>query len=232
MTDHLVELEALLPKLPEAVSQRRLGDQLSNATEKLKGATQQAAKLDVLLALSAEVMSPEGEDLGEVIAKTRRSAIELGESLSEAENETSLREALWAYEKEFTPALQGFDRAVRARVRAKAQSEYQPLIAYGALLGKIGATAELGARLTAFGQKAVGPVDQLQPRDLLEVVRRNDREFGQLQADRAALVGSDAVGAFLNALAERRATLDMVTPEVRTWLTENGALGQFSVTPA
>lgn len=232
MTDNLVELEALLPKLPEAVSQRRLGDQLSNATEKLKGAPQQAAKLEVLLALSAVVMGPEGGDLGEVIAKTRRSAIDLGESLSEAEDETSLREALWAYEKEFTPALHSFDRAVRARVRAKAQSEYQPLIAYGALLGKIGATAELGARLTAFGQKAVAPVDQLQPLDLLEVVRRNDREFGQLQADRAALVGSDAVGAFLNALAERRATLNMVTPEVWTWLTENGALSQFSVSPA
>jgi hypothetical protein len=232
MTDHLVELEALLPKLPEAVSQRRLGDQLANATEKLKGAPQQAAKLEVLLAMSAEVSGADGGDLSDVIAKTRRSAIELGESLSEAESEDSLREALWAYEKEFTPAMQSFDRAVRARVKAKAQNDYQPLIAYGALLGKIGATAELGARLTAFGQKAIGPVDQLQPLDLLEVVRRNDREFGQLQADRAALVGSDAVGAFLNALAERRATLDMVTPEVWTWLTENGALGQFSVTPA
>ncbi len=231
MTDNLVELEALLPSLPQAVEQRRLGDQLRTAADKLKGAPQQTAKMSVLFDLAEVLSGPDTVDLREAVDRARRTAREVGESLSEVDDEDKLRHALWAYEKEFTPAVQTFDRALRNRVKAKAQSDYQPLVAYGALLGKIGATAELGQRLTAFGAKATGPVDQLQPEDLLKVVQERAREFERLQEDRAALVGADSVGAFLNALAERRASLDMVTPEVWAWLKENDALGQFSIAP-
>jgi hypothetical protein len=232
MSDHLIELEGLIERLPDAVSQRRLGDYLNQATEKLKGAPQSAVKLDALLSIAAAADFMGDGDPEHVVNSARHTAIELGVSLAEANDESSLREALWAYDKEFVPAMGRLDRAVRSRIRARALEEYHPLIAYGALLGNIAATADLGARLTAFGRKATAATDQLAPAELLATVQAHAREYLELQAARTALVGAVDVGAFLNALAERRATLEMITPEVWAWLTENKALGQFSVSPS
>jgi hypothetical protein len=56
-------------------------------------------------------------------------------------------------------------------------------------------------------------------------------EFAALQAERAAAVGSDDVGEFINALSENRATLRFVTPAVLAWLIAHDALDEFDITP-
>lgn len=232
MSDRLADLETLLEQLPDAVARRRLGDNLNQASEKLKTSGQQAAKLGALLDVADLIGFVSQGDADHVVDTARRTAADVGESLSEAHDETTLRESIWAYEREFLPAVVSLDRSVRSRIRAVAQERYHPLITYGQLLGGIAATADLGARLTTFGQKAVLPQDQVATTDLATVIRRQKQDYEALQAERTATVGAGAVGEFLNALAEHRATLAMITPEVWDWLKANDALDRFDVMPA
>lgn len=113
-----------------------------------------------------------------------------------------------------------------------AQDRYHPLITYGQLLGGISATSDLGARLTAFGEKAILSQDQVATTDLPAVVRRQKLEYDALQEERTAAIGAGDVGEFLNALAEHRATLSLITAEVWDWLRANDALDRFDVQPA
>jgi len=232
MSDRLADLEALLDVLPDAVARRRLGDSLNQASEKLKTSGQQTARLEALLEV-ADLIDFVGQgDAQHVVDTARRTAADVGEGLSEAQDETTLRESLWAYDREFLPAVAGLDRSVRSRIRTVAQDRYHPLITYGQLLGGIAATSDLGARLTAFGQKAILPQDQVATTDLPTVIRRQKLEYDALQEERTMAIGAGDVGEFLNALAEHRATLALITAEVWEWLRANDALDRFDVQPA
>ena len=229
MSDQLQKLEELLPALPAAADQRRLGDRLDQATQTLREATQQAQRLRAVIKISCAVGYGATPDQAEVLQDLRRTALEVAEALDDADDPESLRTAVWDYEKTFLPALANVDRAARVQWKALVAERFQPLITFGDLLAIMG-VGDLGGRMKRCGQRAqmvgTGPAEQV-ANEVEELLA----EIGRLQAERSTAIGTGDVGEFLNALAERRATLLMITPEVRNWLKDHDALEQFSVAP-
>ena len=230
MTDKLEKLERLLPELPAAVDRQRLGDRLTSATQALREAEHHARRLRALLLLAAELDYGARSDQAEIVAVARREALELSEAFAEADDDESLRAAVYDYEKSFIVALGSLERGVRQHWRTTLADQFQPLIGFGELLAKIDGVADLGRRLADCARRALksdtGPADQL-----LIQVQTLLAEYKSLQAERAAAIAADDVGEFLNALADRRATLAMITPAVDAWLRKQQALGRFAVSP-
>lgn len=230
MSDRLQTLEDLLPALPAAADQRRLGDRLTQAMLALREAAQQARRLAAVMriaeAVGFGVTAEQKADLDEL----RGAAEDVADALEQADDPDSLRDAVYDYEKTLLPALAKLDRLVRIQWSAVVAQRFQPLVSFGELIAQIDGVAPLGRSLASCGrraQEAGGTAEDLAT-EILTLLK----ELDQLQAQRAAAIGSGDVGAFLNALAERRATLSMITPEVHSWLQQNQALDRFNVTPA
>jgi hypothetical protein len=230
MSDVLVALEALLPDLPAAADQRRLGDRLSQATQTLREAAQQARRLRAVLQIGEAVGFGAGPDQREMVQELRQTALDVAEALERADDPESLRTAVWDYEKSLLVALANVDRAVRVQWRGVVANRFQPLIGFGDLLSMIDGVSDLGRDMTACGRRAQA-LDGGSAEELAIQIQALLADFDRLQAERATAIGAGDVGTFLNALAERCATLAMVTDEVRAWLETNQALDQFSVTP-
>jgi len=80
------------------------------------------------------------------------------------------------------------------------------------------------------GQEAIDSTHITKLPELRDAVKRLERRFAEVQAERSVKVGAiPAVGEFLSAVGERRATLALLTPSVLEWLEQNGALENFKV---
>lgn len=223
--DYLVELECLLPQLPEAVQQRRLGDSLKRAAEDLKGAQQVAEDLRCSTEI-AELIDYRDDQLEEALER----AEEIGEALENADSAERLAAALNDYRTELLASVRTLKSGVRARWRQVRSERFGPLLGVGELLsGMKGEISELGAQFVALNQNAMAVKDETSLKAMLEEVRLVFSEYERLKQVRGKLVGADEVGDFLNAVAEGRARLSMVSDAVRTWLERNGALDRFSV---
>lgn len=231
MTDQLEALEALLPQLPAAADRRRLGDRLVQATHDLKDAPTLARRLKSLLSLAKIVGYGVSPDQRAALGEVREAAREVGAALEEANDEESLKLAVFDYQKTLLPTLAVFDRGAREQWTTVVKDRFAPLIAFGELLEKIDGVAELGRKLADCGRRAQRLTGG-SAEDLLFGVSAMLAECDALQAERAEKIGEDDVGEFLNALAVGRATLALITPEVRKWLEDNQALGRFRVSAA
>lgn len=229
MSDALAELEGLLEALPAAVDQQKLGDRLNKVSGTLAGAAQQARRLRAVLQISAAVGFGRSEDQATLVEDLRETALNVADALEQANDEDALRNAEWAYEKELIPELANLDRAVRAQWRALVAERFQTLISFGELLARLDEESGLGERLAACGRAASG-LNVTSAEDLAREIQALLAELDALQSERATSVGGD-VGLFLDALADRRATLAMITPDVHRWLTEHQAFDRFSVAP-
>lgn len=228
MTDPLVSLEALLPDLPAAVEQRRLGDGLARATAALKTSTRQIERIEALLELAQDLAYGSDEVQAETVEAVRDEAREVGGHFEAAETPLNLDKAVQQYERDLSPAVHNLDRNVRQHWQLVTARQFQPLVAVGELLSRIDAGSDLGKRLAACGASASTPTS-LTGRPLLEHVQALLRERERLQARRREEHGEGDIAAFVNALAENRASLGMVTEEVRAWLEENHALNKLKV---
>jgi HPt (histidine-containing phosphotransfer) domain-containing protein len=221
MSDVLVEAEALLTELPDAVARRKLGERLSKAIVALRTADHQIARMAALLDFSRIVEFDKTADQRAALQEMKECATDIGASLEDAEDEEQLRLAVYEYENSLPKALAALERAVRERWRVVAADRFQPLIGIGELLTSMNVSNHLGDRLAD-----VGPITIL-----LDTVRALLADLDLLQDERAAEIRDDEVGDFINALAERRATLVMVTPKVHDWLKEHRALERLGVSP-
>ena len=231
MSDILEEAEALLEQLPEAVTRRKLGERLSQAVVALQTADRQIARIAALLELSQIVDFGKTADQREALHEMKECATEIGTSLENAEDAEQLRFAVHEYENSLHKALASLERALRDRWRAVAAERFQPLIGIGELLSSMNVSNNLGSRLAECGTKGLASPNTASIIDLLQVVRPLLADYEALQFERAAEVGDDEVGDFINALAERRATLAMVTPKVHEWLRDHHALERLQITP-
>ncbi|MER8772645.1 hypothetical protein NKH63_28630 [Mesorhizobium sp. M0960] len=232
MTDVLANLEGLMDELPGAVDRRRLGDRLNQALTTLRDADLQVGRLAALFILADETEFGRTQEQQFLLSEVKREAWEVGGALETAETDNELRDAVWDYEKEFLKAVNALDRASRSWWSAFTASRFQPLVGFGDLLAKIDGVADLGQRLADCGRRAQAQGAGGSSVDFLASVREFITELDALQAERVAAIGAGEVGDFLNALAERRATLNMVTPDVYDWLTKNQALERFKVAPS
>ena len=230
MSDALAEAEVLLTELPGAVVRRKLGERLTKAVIALKTADHQIARIKALLELSQVVDFGKTPDQRVALEVMKECASDIGASLEEAEEEEELRSAIYEYEKSLPAALSALERAVREQWRAVAADRFQPLIGIGELLKPLNVSNNLGGRLADCGRKGMTAANISSVIDLLNTVRGLLADLDALQAERAAEIGDDEVGDFINALAERRATLAMVTRKVHDWLEEHGALDSLRIT--
>ena len=231
MTDLLEESEALLEELPDAVTRRRLGERLTQAVLALKNAEYQINRIAALLDLSNCVEFGATAEQRSVMEEMLECVADVGLALEEADEEDALRSAVFEYEKTMPNAIAALDRAVRERWRFVAADRFQPLIGIGDLLTSMNVANNLGGRLADCGRRGLAGVNIGSVSDLLTTVRALLTDFEALQKERAAEIGDDEVGDFINALADKRATLAMVTPKVHGWLKEHQALERLGINP-
>lgn len=232
MTDALVDLETLLQELPDAVDRRRMGEALNKSLQSLQNADRQVERISALLGLSHLLNYETDRSQSEVVRGVREEAGEVGEAIIAAETEDDLRSAVWNYEKGLANTIALLDRGLRQHWRSVVAERFLPLIGLGDLLARIGASPEFGQRLAACGRAAQAIGDGIPGVELLARSRTLLSELDHLHRERREAIGEGAVGRFLNALAEGRATLGMIDEDVRAWLQDNHALDRLRISPA
>lgn len=229
MTDALLEAEALLIDLPGAVSRRRLGERLGQSIADLKNAGHQSARMTALVATADLIDYGQQAHQRELIEEMIEIANSVGKSLEAADDAEALRSAVFEYSDTLHKAIATLERSVRDHWHTVAVERFQPLVGLGALLTAMNLANNLGARLAACGQQAVGASTAGPVPGLYAMILQLCADYNALQEERAAEIGEGEVGDFINALAEKRATLAMVTPEVRTWLADHAALDRLGI---
>lgn len=228
MSDALEELEALLPRLPEAVKRQKLGQQLDDAAGKLRTGVDEAKRLAALSAL-ASLLGFDDAEQREQLSEARDEAWKVGSFLTEADEAEDLKQATSRYERDFLPALKTLHRNLWQHWRVVAARDFAPLVQIGEMLGKLDQESTLARDLANCGAEATSMQQMADAGEFLSEVREFVARRDQLQEQRRAAFGDGAVAAFVNALAENRARLDMVTPEVRAWLDAHDASGRLRV---
>jgi hypothetical protein len=228
--DQLERLEALLPELPGAVQRRDLGDRLNTSIELLRNADYQVGRLKALVEI-AELTGMTSGAPARSIQELREEALDVGEALEDATTNDDLRDSIDAYKELTQRTLASSDIVVRNNWKFLAAQRFRPLGALGSLLQRIGVDEELGAKLAAAAARADKAGDLTPATAMCAEVKELLAELEELQSKRASSLSEGEIGAFIDALAEQRATVEMITPTVRKWLSENQALSRFSVVP-
>jgi hypothetical protein len=231
MTDALEEAEALLIELPDAVSRRSLGERLSQAVTALKTADHQIERMKALIAAAEEIGYGKSEHQREALEEMVECALGVGEGLEAAEEAETLRVAVFEYQDSLAKAVGALERLLREHWRTVSADRFQPMIGLGALLTAMNVANNLGGRLVTCGQRGVAAIGPSTAPELLATIRGLFSDYDRLQAERAEEIGDDEVGDFINALAEKKATLTMVTPKVLAWLGEHDALDRLGINP-
>lgn len=229
MSDALVEAEGLLRELPDAVVRQKLGERLRQAMVSLSTADHQISRIVAVLELSQIVDFGRTEEQCEQLLEMKECAVEIGTLLEKAEDAEELHRAVYEYDNTLKKSLSALERAVREKLRAVAAARFQPLVAFGELLTLMNVPNNLGARLVDCGKRGLRAVSIVPLSELLATVRALLAELDTLQEERAAEIGDSDVGGFINALAENRATLAMVTPKVHEWLQKHSALERLVI---
>ena len=222
MSDSLLELEVRLPELPAALERQRLGQQLSEATAKLRSGAQEAEKLAALVAL-AKLLGFDGPEQSAQLDEAREEASRVGHSLATAEDAEALKRAMSRFEHHFVPVMKALYRSLWQHWQSIVARDFTPLVQAGRMLGKLDQGSSLARDLEACGAAAQAMQPGASAPELLARVQLLAERRNRLQDQRRKEFGDGAVAAFVNALAENRARLDMVTPEVRDWLNAHGA---------
>ncbi len=228
MSDALADLEQLVVDLPAAVERQRLGQELAEAAGRLRQAEHQIERVRSLLRL-ADLLGGDDAHRAELVDEVREEAWRTGDALESATTPDGLRRATHRFESDLKMALGNLDRDLRRQWQGLVSREFQPLIEVGRMLARLGGESDLSRGLVACGTEATNYQPGSNPTEFLERVRDLVQRRDRLRAQRRTAFGEGAVASFLEALAENRAKLDMVTEEVRAWLDEHGASGRLRV---
>jgi hypothetical protein len=230
MIDQLEELEGLLTYLPDAIDRRRLGDRLTQSMTTLQNADHNIERIAAVIEL-ADLTGMTSGGAGQVVEKLKEEAFEVGQWLETASSDEELRDATYEYDKVLLRSLANCEINVRNHWQVSAAQQFRPLVALGELLQRINVRPDLGKRLAETGRRALGAHQTGSAKALCAEVRALTAEQQALQEERAELMSEGEIGGFITAVAENKATLEMVTPKVQQWLSENGALNRFAITP-
>lgn len=232
MTDVLDELERLLPELEPSLERRRLGESLGRVVEALRESDRHVRRFKAILDIAKETdISAEPRQ-----AEALRELMDAAEMAADGMLKASTADDLRIVQADYTDFTQTMVKTDRDNIRPHwarlAERDFKPLVAIGILLEKIEGVSDLGRRLVACGREADNSLARTPPMEALrDDIRRLRKERAALEAERALLTNEPEVDAFLNALAEGRATLRIVTERVRAWLEQNGALDSFLIRP-
>ncbi len=229
VNDNLSQLEALLTELPSALENQSLGEELARTVQALHTAEQQALRIAALLSI-VELLDYDSDIQTEYVEDVQDEARKVGMMLEQAETAEDLKLASSRYKNELSSAISNLDRDLRQHWRNFVLQEFRPLVDVGEMLRNLGGQDDLATELKNCGQTA----NEFQPgsdtTSFLEKVSSLVAKRDQLQHRRKAAFGEGEVASFINALAENRATLEMVSKEVKYWLEEKGTLNRLRVT--
>lgn len=230
MSDALLEAEKFLEQLPAAVSRRTLGERLGAALAELRNADRLIERMRQCLKISDLIAFGRLDHQREVLTDMVDYALTVGEDLEKADDAEKLRKAVFAYTSDLAKAIAALERSIREHWRAVVSERFQPLTGLGELLALINVPNDLGQRMQFCGQKSLSSVNAGSTKDLLSNIEHLLDEYDKLQDERKKEIGEDEVGDFVNALADNRATLAMVTSKVREWLADHDALDRLGIT--
>lgn len=230
MTDALLEAEELLEQLPAAVSRRTLGERLGQALVELRSSERQVERIKDSLKIVRLIKFGGPRHQREVLTDMVDSALMVGENLEAARDAEALRKAVFEYTNDLKQSITKLEHLIREHWRTVVAERFQPLSGLGELLASMNVPNELGQRLKLCSQKGHSSVSAGSINDLLSRIESLLQEYDHLQAERKEEIGEDEVGDFINALADKRATLAMVTPKVRAWLEDHDALDRLGIT--
>ncbi|UEM07105.1 hypothetical protein JL101_029330 (plasmid) [Skermanella rosea] len=228
MTDALIDLEEMLPQLPAAVVQRRIGEGLGQTIEALRDASALIERLTALFAVAALTrfdVDPAQKDL---LHDLEFAAEELGGQLISAASADDLRLVRDSY-RQMQLDLGRLEGQVRRHALSALQAEFRPLDVIGTLLKKIDGAAPLGQRLVTLAAQGLQPVPGETMAALYQRIQRMRRCRVALDAERQSFTEDAEVDRFIDALAAQKATLRLVTERVRKWLDQHGALDRFEL---
>lgn len=230
MTDVLDELERLLPELEPSLERRRLGESLGRVVDALRESDRHVRRFKAILEIAYQTDFSGEPRQAEALSELMDAAEMAAEGMLKAAAADDLKIVQDDY-AEFAKTMARTDRDnIRPHWARIVEREFKPLGAIGELLGKIDGVSDLGRRMVECSRDASQTLARMPPAEaLLEDIRRLREERATLEAERDSLTNEPEVAAFLNALAEGRATLRFVTETVRAWLEEHGALDSFSI---
>ena len=232
MTDALDELERLLPELEPALERRRLGESLGRVVDALRDSDRHVRRFKAILEIARETEFSAEPRQAEALSELMDAAEMAADGMLKAASADDLKIVQDDY-AEFAKTMTKTDRdGIRPHWARIVERDFKPLVAIGALLEKIEGVSDLGHRLVACGREADNSLARTPSMEALrDEIRRLREDRVALEAERASLTNEPEVDAFLNALAQGRATLRTVTEKVRDWLEQNGALDSFSIRP-
>lgn len=230
MSDALLEAEELLEQLPAAVSRRTLGERLGKALVELRTSDRQVERMKDSLKIAELTKFGVRHHQREVLTDMVDCALSVGEDLEKAQDAEELRKAVFEYTNDLNRSIAAVERSIREHWLTVVAERFQPLLGLGELLSSMNVPNDLGQRLKQCGQKGQASANAGSTKDLLSSIEDLLEEYEDLQEEREQEIGEDEVGDFINALADKRATLAMVTAKVREWLEDHDALDRLGIT--
>lgn len=231
MTDPLEELEKAAESLPSAVAGVRLGDRASRQLDRFSDAPRQERRLKAMTEFAVLFDGRSDAQVKAQIDRALAMATEAAEAMEDVDDEETLQDAVDAY-LVFTQSLGSGENILRPLWTRVVDQQFTPLGSVGALLEEAFPNArDLGRKMreaaTEAQRHAQSPIADLLPiaKALLEV-------RAALVTEQQTVAGDPTVAAFLQALAEDRATLDLLEEGVLDWLKAQGALTSLKVTAA
>ncbi|MDB5414226.1 MAG: hypothetical protein JWR10_2561 [Rubritepida sp.] len=230
MGDALLEAEELLEQLPAAVVRRELGDRLGKALNDLSTSDRQVRRIKDALKITKLIQFGSINHQREALTTMVDWALTVGEDLEKAQDAEALRKAVYDYTKDLNKSIADLERLIRQHWQSVVTERFQPLRGLGELLALMNVSNDLGQRLKRCGEMGQASTSVVSNTELLSTIENLLAQYEDLQEERRREISEDEVGDFINALAEKRATLVMVTLKVREWLADHNALDRLGLT--
>lgn len=229
MSDPLEELEKTAELLPAAAAGVKLGDQAKQKLERFADVSRQEHRLKASIELANLLEGYKDLQLKAHVKKALDAADEAAEAMQEVNDERSLADAVSEYQA-FVQALGTLEVAVRPLWTRTIEQQFAPLGSVGALLEAFPNARDLGERMVGAAASAQKHA-QTSLLELPAIVEDLFTQRSDLLEEQQEVAGDPKVSAFLQALADDRATLDLLHEDVLKWLEDQDALSSLKVSP-
>jgi hypothetical protein len=226
--DRLQRLEQLVPLCESIRKGSEYRAALAQAASEVRGAATLPERLESLepalhLLQGTQYLPP--EDLTADFERLEAA----GHALEQCVNTDALKDARFSV-KDIREALQRVEAQISKAWDARVHAEFGPLQRLGAVLAEIPDTKATGLELQKWAAHALGAAGGGAP--TADSVKQFDKARAEQAARLDALgkLGVDAaVSSFLLEVANKRATLARMTPEVLEWLRVKNAHSRFRI---
>ncbi len=230
MNDPLEDLENTAKLLPAAVAGVRLGDRANRLLERFSDAGRQDRRLKALAEFAVVLDGRSDPHINSQVQRVLATASEASEVMGDVRDETTLEDAADEY-RNYIQSLATFEVSLKSLWTQVIQRQFRPLGSVGSLLQAFPGARGLGEKMA----QAAAEAERHHQSAVVELLPKAKALLKQREAlvqEQQVVAGNPKVAAFLQALADNRATLDLLEPEVLEWLGGQGALTSLKVTAA